>query len=94
MQSATLTWTANTETNLSGYKVYRGLGALPQAVLVSLGKVTTYLDATVPDVSQDVSYSLTAMNTSGVESAHSATVTKAVIANPPAAPVGLTVVLG
>jgi hypothetical protein len=58
-----------------------------------VGKVTTYVDATVPNVSQNASYALKAFDVAGNRSAISATVTKAVDVTPPQAPVGLDVVL-
>lgn len=93
MPTATLTWNPNTEQDLAGYKVYRGLGASTPSLLAALGKVTTYVDATVPNVSQDVSYNLTAVDLAGNESPHSLTVTKTVDVTPPQAPAGLSVVL-
>ena len=94
MSSAKLDWNANVESDLAGYRIYRGFGAATPTLLASVGKtILTYTDATVPNISQDVSYNITAYDTSGNESAHSVTVTKTVDVNPPAAPTGLTVVL-
>ena len=98
--SATLTWTANTESDLAGYKVYRGNGVcsvgplLPLMVSgnpVSLGKVTTYTDPTVPSFDGDLCYEITAFDISNNESLHSLRVTKVINVIPPVPPVGLTV---
>lgn len=92
MATSTLTWTANTEADLAGYKVYRGLGATTPSLLATVGKVTTYVDSTVPNVDGDANYFLTSFDKTGNESLHSVTVTKTFDATPPAAPVGLVVV--
>lgn len=94
MATATLTWTANTETDLAGYEVHRALGTSALAFFQSVGKVTTFVDSTVPNVSQNVSYALKAFDLAGNRSPLSATVTKVVDVTPPQAPVGLDVVLG
>ncbi len=101
---ATLQWTANTETDLSGYKFYRGnatgagtcpIGPLQPlmvgGVAASVGKVTTYIDSTVPTFDGQLCYELTAFDTSGNESTHSVRAVKAVNLVPPVAPVGLTI---
>ena len=93
MANAILTWTANTEADLAGYKVYRGLDGATPTFLVSVGKVTTWTDATLPSTGSKVDYYLTAFDNAGNESAHSVTVSKVYDANPPAAPVGLGVVI-
>jgi hypothetical protein len=56
--------------------------------------VTTYVDATVPNVSQNASYALKAFDVAGNRSPLSATVTKAVDVTAPVPPVGLDVVIG
>lgn len=93
MPAAQLTWNPNQEPDLAGYKVYRGLGGSSLSLLATLGKVTTYTDSTIPDVSQSVTYDLTAFDLMGNESAHSAAVTKAIDITPPQAPTGLTVAI-
>ena len=93
MPTATLTWNANTEPDLSGYRIYRGFGSALPTLLASVGKVTTYIDTTLPNLSQDVTYNLTAFDTSGNESPHSVSVTKTVDVSPPAAPTGLVVTI-
>lgn len=98
--SATLTWTANSEADLAGYKVYRGngvcaVGPLQPLVVsgspVSLGKVTTYTDTTVPVFDGDLCYELTAIDTANNESPHSTRATKVINGIPPVAPTGLTI---
>ena len=98
--SATLTWTANTESDLAGYKVYRGNGVCSVGPLsplmvsgnpVTLGKVTTYIDTTVPSFDGDLCYEITAFDTSNNESLHSNRVTKVINVIPPVPPLGLTV---
>lgn len=93
MPTATLNWNANTEVDLSGYKVYRGLGAAVPSLLQTVGKVTTFVDNTVPAVSQSVTYNLTAFDQAGNESLHSANASVQVDVTPPQAPTGLTVTL-
>lgn len=72
--SVTLTWNANTESDLAGYKVYRGTPCgNPQALpgpIATLDKVTTYVDSSAPD-GVDVEYEITAYDTSGNESVRS-----------------------
>lgn len=104
---AILTWNANTESDLSGYRVYRGnlgpdcsaagplqplmAGTPPAAVQV--GKVTTYTDAALPPLDGTYCWELTAFDTSGNVSGRSNRVSKAVNLVPPAAPSGLNVVI-
>lgn len=51
-KTAILTWNANSESDLAGYKIYRGLDmcvANPAMSLVAtVGKVTTYIDDKIP----------------------------------------------
>ena len=98
--STILTWTANTESDLAGYKVYRGNGVCAVGPLqplivngnpVSLGKVTTYTDTTVPSFDGNLCYELTAFDTSSNESTRSVRATRAVNLIPPVPPLGLTV---
>jgi hypothetical protein len=86
--TSTLTWTANTESDLAGYKLYRGLfpcpttGGLPTPAYKDMGKVTTYTD-TLPTGTTDVCYDITAYDLSGNESGHSLKVSKSFAAAPP-----------
>jgi len=101
--SATLTWTPNTESDLAGYKVYRGNGVcaigplqplLVGGVAVSIAApINTYVDTTVPAFDGSLCYELTAFDTSKNESVHSVRVTKQVNLIPPIPPVGLNIVV-
>lgn len=93
-----LTWNANTESDLAGYKLYRGLfacpttGGLPTPAYKDLGKVTTYTD-TLPTGTTAVCYSLTAYDLSGNESGQSVKVGKSFAPTPPPTPAPATPVL-
>jgi hypothetical protein len=100
--SATLTWTANTETDLAGYKVYRGNGVCavgPLAPLLDASGVavsvaapaTTYMDKTVPVFDGELCYEITAYDTAGNESGRSNRATKTVNLVPPVSPTGLVI---
>lgn len=102
--TATLTWNANTEADLAGYRIYRATQSCsaqgPLAPLldsagtpVSVGLVTTYTDSTVPSVDGEVCYEITAFDVGGLESARSNRATKVVNVNPPSPPTGLTVTI-
>lgn len=91
MAQATLTWNANTEADLAGYKVYRGQGTAAPTLLATLGKIVTYQDTTLPDVSQSVTYQLSAFDSKGNESAKTAPVTITIDVSPPAVPTGFAV---
>lgn len=87
MATVTLSWNANTESDLSVYKVYRN-----GAVIATVPKGTiTYRDTLLSD--GVFVYDLTAVDMIGNESPHSSTVSKTVDTNPPQAPTGLTAVL-
>jgi hypothetical protein len=82
--SATLAWNANTESNLSGYKIYSGAmpcaAAGPMLPVATVGAVTTYV-LTVPDGTATVSARITATNTAGLESAMSQCAEKTFVAS-------------
>lgn len=64
-----LAWDANTETNLSGYKVYYGTSSRTYGTPINAGNVTTY---TVTNLSNGTYYfAVTAYNTTGQESGYS-----------------------
>jgi hypothetical protein len=107
-QAATsnLSWTANTESDLAGYKVYRGQGttqcsattALPAltvstAPVLVLAPATAYVDTTVPNIDGPVCYEITAYDTAGNESLRSTRAQAVLNRNPPGAPANLRVVI-
>src|ERR1041385_8978815 len=89
--TATLTWTQNTDADLQGYKIYRFAGAtcpvgpLAGPAIATVGKVGTYADATVTDFDGTLCYEITAIDTAGNESLHSNRATKTVNIIPPVA---------
>lgn len=96
--TTTLDWQANTESDLAGYKLYRGLfacpttGGLPTPAYKDLGKVLTFTD-TLPTGTTAVCYSITAYDLSGNESGQSVKVGKSFAVTPPPAPAPATPVL-
>ena len=93
-----LTWSANTESDLAGYKIYRTTAPtecsnpapVPTAPIASVGLVTVYTD-TFPIVSGTVCWEITAVDTQGNESPRSNRVTKVIVNLPPSAPSRLSV---
>ena len=76
--STTLSWTANTESDLAGYKLYEGVQpGVYGASVVTLGLVTTNT-ITYPDPVAPITryYAITAIDTSGNESGKSNEVSK------------------
>ena len=100
-----LSWTANTEEDLAGYRVYRGRGAAtcndtvtPLPPLVTAAQTQppiapspepTYHDSAIEQVDGLVCYEVTAFDTSDNESPRSNRVAALLNANPPSAPQGL-----
>lgn len=97
--TANLTWTANTEPDLAGYKLYRGNGVcavgplqpLVGGVLIPKPAIS-FSDTTVPNFDGNLCYELTAVDTAGNESPHSIRASKVVNLVPPAAPLDLQLV--
>ncbi|MEW6246117.1 MAG: choice-of-anchor D domain-containing protein [Nitrospirota bacterium] len=77
--SATLTWNANTESDLAGYKVYRATapGAYGAPIATLQGNVTNYV-ATGLQVGTTYYFVVTAYDSAGNESAYSNEVSKSV----------------
>lgn len=100
---ATLTWTANTEADLAGYKIYfatqscAAQGPLAPLMVggspVQVGKVITYKHVGLPVLDGTLCWEITAVDTSANESLRSNRVSKVVNQVPPAAPSGLDVVI-
>lgn len=80
-----LTWDANTETDLAGYRVYQGTGSNPATFTKIQETVAT--TATIKGLDNTAhSFAVTAYNTAGMESAYSNVVTIPAV---PAIPGGL-----
>jgi hypothetical protein len=77
VSTVTLSWVANTETDLAGYKVYVGTQSGTYGPPVTLGKVTTY-QITNLTLGTTYFFSVTAYDSAGNESPHSAEVSKSI----------------
>ena len=93
MAKAVLTWNANSESDLAGYKIYRGVNGAALTLLAQVPKVVTYTDDPLPTIDGNITYAISAFDTSGNESPKTAPVTKVVNTVPPVAPSGLVVVI-
>lgn len=85
-KTSTLTWTANSEEDLAGYKVYRSLNYCtkkqPKTLINTLGKVNTFVDDKIPLGTVAVCYHVTAFDLSGNESGPSNEVDKPIAVAP------------
>jgi hypothetical protein len=77
--SATISWKANTESDLSGYKVYYGTASRSYGPPVPAGKVTQYTLANLTD-GKTYYFGVTALDFSGNESGYSAEAKKTITA--------------
>ena len=77
--SATVTWDANTDLDLAGYKVYRATasGAYGAPIATLSGNVTSYISASL-QVGTTYFFIVTAYDTAGNESLHSNEVSKSI----------------
>jgi hypothetical protein len=73
--SLSLYWTANTETDLAGYKVYVGTQPGTYNTPISIGNVTSYTVTNLP-TGRMYYTSITALDSAGNESLHSAEISK------------------
>ena len=75
--SATLTWGANTETDLAGYKIYVGTQSGAYGAPIMVGKVTSYQ---ITNLTKGTTYyfAITAVDAAGNESSLSAEVSKSI----------------
>lgn len=85
-----LTWMANAEPDLAGYKVYERTGAGYGAPLATLGKVTTFDCSKTGDGATHF-FSITAYDSAGQESPLSNEVSKLFPKPTPVAPKGLVI---
>jgi hypothetical protein len=77
--SATISWKANTESDLSGYRIYYGTASRSYGPPVAAGKVTQYTLANLTD-GKTYYFGVTALDFSGNESGYSAEAKKTITA--------------
>lgn len=98
-----LTWNANTEADLAGYKIFfapqacTAQGPLAPLVVggspVQVGKVVTYRHVSIPSIDGTLCWEINAFDTAGNESGRSNRVSKDVNTIPPQPPTGLNAVI-
>lgn len=78
LQTVTVAWDPNSETNLAGYKLYYGPASRAYTNAVDVGNATTF---SIPNLIEGVTYyfAVTAYNTSGAESDFSSEVSRGFI---------------
>jgi len=87
-----ITWNANSDTDLAGYKVYYGTASKTYGAPIDVKNVTSYTLALTPATAATYYFAITAYDTSGNESAKSAEVSLFVPdANAPTIPSGVLV---
>ncbi|MDZ7690341.1 MAG: hypothetical protein U5K69_04195 [Balneolaceae bacterium] len=79
--SISLSWSANNESDLAGYKLFRGTQSNPTELLADVGNVTAYQDEDVSS-GQTYYYRLKAYDTEGNSSDYSAEVNARISSNP------------
>jgi outer membrane protein assembly factor BamB len=90
-KSVRLTWLQNSEADLGGYKIYRGVtGSGSTSLLTEIGIVTTYTDTDNLSNFTNYTYELAAVDTNGNESPRISTSVKTGDEVAPAAPIGVT----
>lgn len=93
---ANITWDANTEADLAGYKVYFGTASGQYGPPVDVGRTATpSAPSHAIDFAQDGTYffAVTAYDTAGNESGFSAEVSRIIDSTPPAPPNNLRAVI-
>jgi len=86
-----LKWNANTETDLKAYSIFRGVDGAALTRLNVLPLVTEFTDETLAPGLHNVTYQISAFDSTGNESERSATIKLFTLdQTPPAAPTGLT----
>lgn len=91
-----VSWNANTEADLAGYKLYYGTTSGVYGLPVDVGKVTSYSVTVNPEVTTTYYVTLTAYDMSGNESPKSdeASITVTVAdTTPPAKPTGIRMLI-
>lgn len=103
--NAALSWTANTEADLAGYKIYRGqtpavcsaTATLPPLLVngapAQVGLVNSFVDQNLPAIDGTLCWEISAVDSAANESGRSNRVSKVLNNFPPQAPAGLGVVI-
>ncbi|MFQ5674261.1 MAG: FlgD immunoglobulin-like domain containing protein [bacterium] len=89
-ESATVTWDANTESDLNGYKIYYGTNTLSYDEVIDVGNTTSFTVSQL-QVGQTYFFAVTAYDFSGNESGFSQEVSLTIQSKVPPALAGITV---